>query len=268
MPQSSIPISIIIPTLNEGQTIPVCLGSIASQSLKGAELIVVDSDSKDGTREAALAAGAAIVDYPGRPLGARREGLVRSKGELILLLDADQVLFSDSLERAVAAMEGLDMLALEESSYRPTGFLQRSIARQKAALQRSGKQGELPPHCYPRLYRRGVLEAAFSRLPQDTMGKVFAFDDRVLFAKAQGISRKVGFLPRGVMHMEERSWRDMMRHAYRQGKSARGLKALGLEEEASAPESAFMLMRRAARNRYLTYSVLKELSFRLGKALG
>lgn len=268
MQESPALVSIIIPTLNEGKALPICLRSVNAQSYDNTEVIVVDSGSRDGTREAASEAGATIVDYPGRPLGARYEGLLRSKGELVLLLDADQVLFDETVQRAVAALEGVDMLALEESSYRPHGFLQNSISRQKAALQRSGRQGELPPHCYPRLYRRGVLEAAFSRLPQDTLGKVFAFDDRVLFAKAQGISRKVGLLPRGVMHMEERSWRDMMRHAYRQGKSARGLEALGLEEEASAPESAFMLMRRAARNRYLTYSSLKELSFRLGKALG
>jgi hypothetical protein len=59
-----------------------------------------------------------------------------------------------------------------------------------------------------------------------------------------------------------------MRHAYRQGKSARSLEELGLEEEASAPEPAVELFKRAAKNRYLTYSTIKELSFRLGKLLG
>jgi len=268
VPRSLPTVSIIIPTLNEGEALPVCLAAVSSQSLEGVELIIVDSSSKDGTRETAVRAGATVVDYPGRPLGARRAGLQRSRGKFVLLLDADQVLYPDTLERAVAAMDRLDMLALEESSYEPKGFLQKSIARQKSALQGAVGTVALPPHVYPRLYRREVLEAAFQRLPQETLGKVFAFDDRVLFAKAKGISDKVGLLPRGVMHIEEASWRDMMRHAFRQGKSAKSLKALGLEEEASAPEPAMALMRRAARNHYLTYSVLKEASFRIGKALG
>jgi glycosyltransferase involved in cell wall biosynthesis len=261
-------VSVIIPTLNEGEALPICLRSVISQGYGEMETIVVDSGSRDGTREAALEAGAMIVDYPGRPLGARYEGLLRSKGELVLLLDADQVLFDDTVQRAISAIEGVDMLALEESSYRPQGFLQRSIARQKEALQRRGGHGELPPHCYPRLYRRGVLEAAFSLLPKEMLGEIFAFDDRVLFAKAQTASKRVGFLPKGVMHIEESSWKDMMRHAYRQGRSVKSLQALGLGEDAHAPETSLILFKRAARNRYLAYSILKELSFRMGKALG
>lgn len=268
MPESLPLLSIIIPTLNEGGALPICLRAVKSQVFKGYELIVVDSGSRDGTRRTAMEAGAMIVDYPGKPLGARYEGFLRSRGELVLLLDADQVLCPGSLERAIVAIEGVDMLALEESSYEPKSSLQRSIGRQKTALQHRSRPGELPPHCYPRLYRRSVLEAAFAQLPQDMMGKVFAFDDRILFAKALTISKKVGFLPKGVMHIEERSWRDMMRHAYRQGKSARGLGAFGLEEEARPPESSLSLLKRAARNHYLAYSFLKELSFSLGKALG
>ncbi len=261
-------VSVIIPTLNEGGTLPICLRSINAQSYDNTEVIVVDSGSRDGTREAALEAGATIVDYPGRPLGARYEGLLRSKGELVLLLDADQVLFDDTVQRAIAAIESLDMLALEESSYRPHGFLQNSISRQRAALQRSSGRGELPPHCYPRLYRRHLLEGAINDLPKEILGKVFAFDDRVLYAKARAHSSKVNLLSKGVMHIEESSWRGLMRHAYRQGKSARVVDALSLETEASPPESAFELFKRAARNRYLTYAMVKELSFRMGRALG
>ena len=261
-------VSVIIPTLNEGKALPICLRSIDAQSYEHMEVIVVDSGSRDGTREAASEAGATIVDYPGRPLGARYEGLLRSKGELVLLLDADQVLFDDTVQRAIAAIEGLDMLALEESSYRPQGFLQDSISRQRVALQRSSDRGELPPHCYPRLYRRHILEGAINDLPKETLGKVFAFDDRVLYAKARAHSSKVGLLPKGLMHMEESSWRGLMRHAYRQGKSAQDVDSLGLGVEASPPESTFELFKRAARNRYLTYALVKELSFRMGRALG
>lgn len=260
-------LSIIIPTLNEGHALPACLGSIGAQTFKDHETIVIDSGSSDGTREAALGAGAKMLDYPGKPLGARHQGLLASNGALILLLDADQVLYPDSLERAVAAMAGADMLVLEESSYQPRGFLQSSISRQKAALQ-GRREGGIPPHCYPRLYRRHILESAFAKLPLEKLGEVFAYDDRILYAKASEASAKVSFMPRGVMHIEERSWGSMMRHAYRQGRSSRSVASLGLGAEASSPESSFALMRRAAANGYLAYSILKEASFRLGRRLG
>ncbi len=261
-------VSVIIPTLNEGESLPICLESVRKQTYAGVEVIVVDSSSVDGTREAARKAGASLVDYPGKPLGARREGLKHSHGPFVLLLDADQVLYHDSLERAMKAMAGVDMLVLEESSYQPKGFLQRSISRQKEALQVEAEEGEVPPHAYPRLFRREVLEGAFSRLPGDTLGKIFIYDDRILCSQARAISTRVGMLRHGVMHMEEGSWREMMRHAYRLGKSAKAMEGLGLEKEAEAPEPPTKLFMRALRHRYLTYSALKEICFSLGRLSG
>jgi len=260
-------ISIIIPTLNEGTHLPICLDSVRSQNEKDTEILVVDSGSTDGTREAATKFGATIIDYPGRPLGARYEGLKKSRGELILNLDADQVLCPDTLKRALTAIQGLDMLALEEFSYQPKGFLQNSIARQKAALQQSNSPGKLPAHCYPRFFRRAILEEAFLGLPEDDIAGIFLFDDRILFARALKSSKKVGFLSKGVQHIEEDTWLDMMRHAYRTGKSIRGLQPAYIEE-ASPPEPPLTLLRRAARNRYLAYSLMKEIATRLGMALG
>jgi len=268
VPVSKSIVSVIIPTLNEGLHLPICLESLKSQTIKGFELIVVDSGSRDGTREVAASEGAIIVDYPGRLLGARYEGLKISKGELILNLDADQVLYPDTLERAVTAILGLDMLALEEFSYQPKGFLQNSISRQKAALQQSARPGELPLHCYPRVFRRKLLEDAFSQLPQDALGSIFLNEDRILFSKTRGISNKVGFLPRGVMHIEEDTWLGMLRHSYRTGKSKRSLRTYNITTEANPPESSIVLLRRAVRNRYFIYSLLKELATRLGVALG
>jgi rhamnosyltransferase len=73
-------ISIIIPTLNGGQAFLKCLEGIEKQEGAGpVELIVVDSGSRDGTREAAARAGAKIIEMDpsgfshggARDLGAR-----------------------------------------------------------------------------------------------------------------------------------------------------------------------------------------------------
>ncbi|MEM0448493.1 MAG: glycosyltransferase [Methanomassiliicoccales archaeon] len=260
-------VSIIIPTLNEAAAIPICLASVREQKYEAIELIVVDSGSTDGTREEAIKTGANLLDYQGKPLGARYYGLQHSQGDLILLLDADQVLFPDTVARAANAMVDVDMLVLQEHSYHPKGYLQRCIARQREALQKEGGLG-IPPHCYPRVYRRALLQSAFAAFPPEVLGSVFTYDDRILYAQALAHSQKVGILARGVMHIEEDSWLDMMRHAYRQGKCASGIDNLALGDLARAPESSFTLFQRAVKNGYLPYALLKELSFRLGRKFG
>jgi len=47
-------------------------------------------------------------------LGARKHGLMNSSGELVLLMDADQVLQPGSLAKALDAIKDLDMIVLEE----------------------------------------------------------------------------------------------------------------------------------------------------------
>jgi glycosyltransferase involved in cell wall biosynthesis len=93
-------ISIIIPTLNEANTLPLALGSIRDQGLSDVEVLVVDSSSTDGTQDISVKFGARVLDYPGKPLGARKHGLMNSTGEFVLLMDADQVLQPGSLLRA------------------------------------------------------------------------------------------------------------------------------------------------------------------------
>jgi glycosyltransferase involved in cell wall biosynthesis len=47
-------VSLIIPTYNSSKTIEDCLKSIKNQNYENIELIVVDNNSKDNTKEIAL----------------------------------------------------------------------------------------------------------------------------------------------------------------------------------------------------------------------
>lgn len=90
-------VSIVLPAYNEGQTFPVLMDALLAKQLDGAdkEIIVVESNSKDGTREAALG----YVDHPevkvvlqDRPRGkgnAVREGLAHATGDVVMIQDAD-----------------------------------------------------------------------------------------------------------------------------------------------------------------------------------
>ena len=54
----SIPITIIVPTLNEQSHIKECLESLRQQDYQNiVEILVIDGGSKDGTQDVVLAAG-------------------------------------------------------------------------------------------------------------------------------------------------------------------------------------------------------------------
>lgn len=80
-------------------------------------MIVVDSYSKDKTRDIALSFGARVIDCRGKLLEARYLGLKESKGDYVALIDTDQVLKPDTIEKAVGLMDKYDMLVFEEKSY-------------------------------------------------------------------------------------------------------------------------------------------------------
>lgn len=98
-------LSIIIPTYNEEKYLPKLLESIKRQIFKDYEIIVVDAQSKDTTRDIATASGARIVDG-GLPGVARNRGATAAFGSLFLFLDADVILpHIDFLKEIVAEFE-------------------------------------------------------------------------------------------------------------------------------------------------------------------
>jgi glycosyltransferase involved in cell wall biosynthesis len=100
-------VSIIIPAYNAAQLLPHALDSILAQTYEDWEAIVVDDASTDET--AAVASGRrdpriSCVRSP-RNLGiggARNQALPHARGELVALLDADDVWLAHYLERQVA----------------------------------------------------------------------------------------------------------------------------------------------------------------------
>jgi len=258
-------VSVIIPTLNEEESLPTTLSALDSQTYDKLEVLVIDSGSNDRTQTIALEHDAKVVFYPGRPMGARWKGFEESRGSFILFLDGDQVLYPDSIERAVRAMSGHDMLVLEETSYRPRGYLQRSICRQKTSTHAAAdpKRG-VGPNLYPRFYRREVLQKAYQGLDEAAMARVFAYDDALLFRRTYEVSKRLVILHKGVMHIEEGDWYQLMRHSLKTGMSARSLDISRLQGDIGREESQWVKMQRAIKGRYFLMSLVKELFFRFG----
>jgi glycosyltransferase involved in cell wall biosynthesis len=86
-------VSVVIPCLNEAETIAECvsqaLAVLAVNGLEG-EVIVVDNGSTDGSGELARTAGADVVEEPRRGYGsAYLAGLAAAQGDYIVMVDAD-----------------------------------------------------------------------------------------------------------------------------------------------------------------------------------
>ena len=88
--------SIIIPTYNEEEYLPVLLDSIEEQDFTDYEIIIADANSEDKTREIAEEYGCIVVDG-GLPAVGRNNGAKVAKGELLLFLDSDLQLTEDYL---------------------------------------------------------------------------------------------------------------------------------------------------------------------------
>ncbi|HEY7245396.1 MAG TPA: TIGR04283 family arsenosugar biosynthesis glycosyltransferase [Xanthobacteraceae bacterium] len=82
-------LSIIVPVLNEGEAIAALLGSLASLRARGAEVVVVDGGSGDGTIEHARPRADCVLSAPrGRALQ-MNAGAAAASGDVLLFLHAD-----------------------------------------------------------------------------------------------------------------------------------------------------------------------------------
>jgi hypothetical protein len=88
-----IEVSVILPCLNEAETLAVCvdkaLGSLAELGVHG-EVIVSDNGSTDGSQEIAVAHGARVVKAPIRGYGgALLAGIDAALGDYVIMADSD-----------------------------------------------------------------------------------------------------------------------------------------------------------------------------------
>jgi len=95
-------ISVVVITKNEEQNIGRCLESVKWAD----EIILVDSQSTDRTREIAGEYGARIYSPEWRGYGsAKREGVKQARGKWILSVDADEVVSPELVEEIKGVMQ-------------------------------------------------------------------------------------------------------------------------------------------------------------------
>jgi len=108
-------LSVVIPNHNYGQFVAEAIASVAGQSYGPIELIVVDDASTDNSVEEikkALEAADTLVksqlialDANVGKLGAINRALPHVRGKYFIILDSDDILKPDYVERTIAALE-------------------------------------------------------------------------------------------------------------------------------------------------------------------
>jgi glycosyltransferase involved in cell wall biosynthesis len=216
---SGLLVSVVIPCLNEAESIARCVAA-ARSALEGAgiagEVIVVDNGSVDGSRELAGLAGAQVVDEPRRGYGsAYLAGFAAARGKYIVMADADLTYDFEEIPRFLAELrDGADMIVGNRMANIHAGAMpwhHRYIGNPllSGLLNLLFHTGISDAHCGMRALRRDRLETLKLR----TTGMEFASEMVVRATKAGLLVRElpIEYLPReGESKLS--SFRDGWRH--------------------------------------------------------
>jgi rSAM/selenodomain-associated transferase 2 len=101
-------LSIIIPVLNEGEEIAGHLSVLAPLCARGAEIIVVDGGSRDGTPEQARGLAGQVLSAPRGRASQMNAGAAAAGGDVLLFLHADTRLPPDADALIAAALASGD----------------------------------------------------------------------------------------------------------------------------------------------------------------
>ena len=98
-------ISVIIPAYNSSPSLPKLLDSLAKQTLKPKEIMVVDDCSNDNTIGQARTCPVTLIqnDRNRGPAYSRNRGILESRGEILAFVDADCVCAVDWIEKTEQA---------------------------------------------------------------------------------------------------------------------------------------------------------------------
>ena len=105
-------LSVIIPARNEARNLPLLLDSLAAQSVRPVEVLVVDDASSDGTAAIARELGAKVIVSQPLPAGwggktwACHQGAQAAAGELLCFVDADTWFEAGGLARILQGYPG------------------------------------------------------------------------------------------------------------------------------------------------------------------
>lgn len=213
-------VSVTIPTYNSEKFIDKCLKAIKNQSYKNIEINIIDGGSKDNTVEIARRNGIKNIYINKKSLlSARYEGVLKSHGEFVLLLDSDQVLNKNIVERCVSYIKksNLDMLILEEKVYSKRTILEKLFHLDKKLVHSIKDFNPYTSVLLPRFYRRSFLQKILLSIPKRIIEEATPQDHAILYLESWKKSKKIGMLDNSLEHIEPSNFFELWKKFYRWG---------------------------------------------------
>jgi glycosyltransferase involved in cell wall biosynthesis len=263
-------VSVIIPTHNSQPISNACIRFVNDSTYKNIEVIVVDRMSSDGTPEIARNFGATVIQTRNGLLGARHEGVLASKGEYVLLLDPDLMLFVSTIEKLVQSMDGCDMMCLEEESYSTQSMVDKMFVAEKELISMEPVLDPLEGAMEARFYRKSILQQAFSRIDMDKLRDVTEIDLAIIYYEAFKISNRVDFLPRAMMHNEPSTVKELWKKSLRRGEAIRELASKNIYPELTGKKPRVRKEKSLSSTsiKSMQLSVLRGIPYTIGKMKG
>lgn len=113
---NQLELTILMPCLNEAETLAVCIDKAAEylrQAGIDGEVLIADNGSTDGSQDIARAHGARVVDVPRKGYGAALiGGIEAAKGSYVIMGDADDSYDFTSLDQFVERLRAGDELVM------------------------------------------------------------------------------------------------------------------------------------------------------------
>lgn len=185
-------LSVIIPAYNAAASLAGCLDSVTGH---GAEVIVVDDGSEDGTADVVSGyPGVVLVRQENRGVSAARNaGMAVASGDYLVFADDDDSVFPQALDRLRAALGSLDAdivvmrsICGQEERYPWLGRFREGEYLTKTEIARSGYVRGSVCGC---AFRRSYLEENGLRFDE----RLSNGEDTVFFARALSAGGRVVF---------------------------------------------------------------------------
>jgi glycosyltransferase involved in cell wall biosynthesis len=174
-------VSIIVTNFNYAHFLPAALDSALRQTYRPCEIVVVDDGSTDGSRAIIERYGERVrpvLKANGGNISACNAGYLAASGEIVLFLDADDMLLPTAIASVVAAMAPrvsavqIPVMTVDEAG-QPLGAVLPLLPKRwtpadiRRAVRRAGFYPYPPTsgNAYPRWYLERLMPVALARVP-------------------------------------------------------------------------------------------------------
>ena len=207
-------ISVVVPFYNNADVLDDCLASIAAQTFRDLEVIMVDDGSTDDGAQAARARAAAdprfiLVQAPnGGPGRARNLGVERATGEFLAFVDGDDMLPRHAYETLLHTLEssGSDFVSgavqrIGTGGVHPSALHERAIKGRKIGTHVTRSPELLYDiSVWNKLFRKSFWDAHALHYPEGMV-----WEDLQLMTRAHVLARAVDVIGDHIYYWRERA---------------------------------------------------------------